>query len=244
MIASADIPPHVLVVEDDPEIRVLVGKYLTDNDFRVTTAENASGMDRALADAKIDLIVLDLNLPSEDGLSICKRLRGADSPIPIVMLTARSEEIDRIIGLEMGADDYLAKPFSPRELLARIRAVLRRTDPERGDEGPGARGFLFEGWKIDLSLREVFEPQGAKVTLTTAEFELLRVFCERSGRVLSREQLLDLTQGRTGLSQGRSVDILVSRLRRKVEQDPNEPRIIKTIRLFGYFFAPPVERIQ
>jgi two-component system, OmpR family, response regulator len=243
-MGAIDPPARILVVEDDPDIRSLVARYLSANGLRVTTSENASQADRALADANINLVVLDLNLPGEDGLSLCRRLRGGGSRVPIVMLTARTEEIDRIIGLEMGADDYLAKPFSPRELLARIKAVLRRTDPELGDDNPRSRGFLFEGWKIDLGLRAVFEPQGARVALTTAEFELLRALCEHPGRVLSRDQLLDLTQGKIAPSQGRSVDILVSRLRHKIEQDPKDPKIIKTVRSGGYFFTASVERVQ
>jgi two-component system OmpR family response regulator len=200
-------------------------------------------MDPVLAECRIDLIVLDLNLPGEDGLSICKRLRVRGSPLPIIMLTAKGEEIDRIIGLEMGADDYIGKPFNPRELLARIRAVLRRRtlDPPPSD-GPGLRVFEFSGWKLNASLRELLSPPGARITVTGAEFDLLHAFCERPGRVLSRDQLLDLTQGRFGGPYERSIDVLVSRLRQKIERDPRDPEMIKTVRSGGYLFTPRVER--
>jgi two-component system OmpR family response regulator len=235
--------PHVLVVEDDDEIATLIAKYLRSNDCRASRAKDAREMDSVLAECRIDLIVLDLNLPGEDGLSICKRLRVQGSPLPIIMLTAKGEEIYRIIGLEMGADDYIGKPFNPRELLARIRAVLRRRtlDPQPSD-GPGLRVFEFSGWKLNASLRELLSPPGARITVTGAEFDLLHAFCERPGRVLSRDQLLDLTQGRFGGPYERSIDVLVSRLRQKIERDPKDPEMIKTVRSGGYLFTPRVER--
>ena len=235
--------PHILVVEDDDEIATLIAKYLRSNDCRASRAKDAREMDSVLAECRIDLIVLDLNLPGEDGLSICKRLRVRGSPLPIIMLTAKGEEIDRIIGLEMGADDYIGKPFNPRELLARIRAVLRRRtlDPPPSD-GPGLRVFEFSGWKLNASLRELLSPPGARITVTGAEFDLLHAFCERPGRVLSRDQLLDLTQGRFGGPYERSIDVLVSRLRQKIERDPRDPEMIKTVRSGGYLFTPRVER--
>jgi len=232
--------PHILVVEDDREISALVARYLRANECRVSLASDGREMDRVLAESRIDLIVLDLMLPGEDGLSLCRRLRAA-SPIPIVMLTAKSEEIDRIIGLEMGADDYLPKPFNPRELLARIRAVLRRRTSEPvSSSGPAGQTASFAGWQLNLALRELFSPEGAKVAITGAEFDLLHAFCERPGRVLSRDQLLDLTQGRVAGPYERSIDVLVSRLRQKIEQNPREPAFIKTIRSGGYLFTPPV----
>jgi two-component system, OmpR family, response regulator len=235
--------PHILVVEDDHEIGILVAKYLRTNEYRVTTAKDAREMDCALAASRIDLLVLDLNLPGEDGLSICRRLRAQGSPIPIVMLTAKGEEIDRIIGLEMGADDYLPKPFNPRELLARIKSVLRRRTLEVESIGEvRVQAFSFAGWQLNVTVRELFSPQGAKVTVTGAEFDLLHAFCERPGRVLSRDQLLDLTQGRFGGPYERSIDVLVSRLRHKIEPDPKDPEIIKTVRAGGYLFTPRVER--
>src|SRR3954466_11251185 len=231
-------PPHILVVEDDREISALVAKYLRANECGVSVAGDGREMDRVLAESRIDLIVLDLMLPGEDGSSLCRRLRAA-SAVPIVMLTAKSEEIDRIIGLEMGADDYLPKPFNPRELLARIRAVLRRRTVEPASAaGPARQVFSFAGWQAHLTLRELVNPAGAKVALTGAEFDLLHAFCERPGRVLSRDQLLDLTQGRVVEPYERRIDVLVSRMRQKLERDPREPDFIKTIRSSGYLFTP------
>ncbi len=233
--------PHILVVEDDRDISALVARYLRANDCRVTIAANGRELDRLLDGGKADLIVLDLMLPGEDGLSLCKRLR-VQSQVPIIMLTAKSDEVDRILGLEMGADDYLAKPFNPRELLARIRAVLRRSTVTATDPAAsGTRALSFLGWQVDRLLREVRNPQGARVALTDAEFGLLQAFCDRPQRVLSRDQLLELTQGRSAAAFERSIDILVSRLRRKIESDPQEPSIIKTVRSGGYLFTPSVE---
>ena len=228
--------PHILVVEDDPDISALVARYLTANQQRVSVAAGAREMDRILRDAKIDLVVLDVMLPGEDGLSICRRLRG-ESQLPIIMLTAKGEEIDRIVGLELGADDYVAKPFNPRELLARIRAVLRRQVPDVAPVPRGSREFRFAGWRLDIVMRRLTNPSGARVTLTGAEFDLLQAFCERPGRVLSRDQLIDLTQGRAAGPTERSVDVLVSRLRQKIERDPRDPDLIKTIRSIGYLFT-------
>jgi two-component system, OmpR family, response regulator len=233
--------PHILVVEDDREISRLITRYLRANDCRVSLAGDGREMDRALDGSRIDLIVLDLMLPGEDGISLCQRLR-ATSHIPIIMLTAKGEEIDRIIGLEMGADDYLPKPFNPRELLARIRAVLRRT-ASSGDpaERRSDRVLTFLGWRLDSRRREVRDPDGTRIAFTSAEFDLLQVFCDKAGRVLSRDQLLDLTQGRAAGAFERSIDVLVSRLRRKIERDPQDPEIIKTVRSGGYVFTPAVE---
>jgi len=233
--------PHVLVVEDDRKISHLVARYLEANDCRVSIAADGREMERMLAASRIDLIVLDLMLPGEDGLSLCRRLRTS-SQIPIVVLTAKCEDVDRILGLEMGADDYLAKPFNPRELLARIRAVLRRVPlAAEGLPGRAARVFSFLGWQLDCAMRVLSNPQGTRIAITGAEFDLLQVMCERHGRVLSRNQLLDLTQGRSPGPFERSVDILVSRLRRKIEADPHHPDIIKTVRSSGYLFTPAVE---
>jgi two-component system, OmpR family, response regulator len=230
---------HILVVEDDREICRLVSRYLRDNDYRVSIAGHGREMHTALADNKIDLIVLDIMLPGEDGLSLCRRLR-THSQLPVIMLTARNDDIDRIVGLEMGADDYIAKPFNPRELLARIRAVLRRVPADAWAARP-ARLFTFLGWRLDCLMRELTSPQGAQVAITGAEFDLLRVFCERPQRVLSRDQLLDFTQGRSAGSLERSIDVLVSRLRRKIEVDQHRPEVIKTVRSGGYLFTAAVE---
>ncbi len=202
---------HVLLVEDDREISALVSRFLGANEIRVTTAVDGREMDKALKDGRVDLVVLDIMLPGEDGLSICRRLR-ANSELPVIMLTAKGEDIDRIVGLEIGADDYVTKPFNPRELLARIRAVLRRgsADP---DKVPTSAPLTFEGWRLDPNVRQLHSPNGARVALTGAEFSLLLAFCQRPRRVLSRDQLIDLTQGRASGPFDRSIDVLVSRLR-------------------------------
>jgi two-component system OmpR family response regulator len=231
--------PHILVVEDDVEISRLVTRYLRANDCRVSASGDARDVDRQLEDGRIDLIVLDLMLPGEDGLSLCRRLRTR-SQVPVIMLTAKGEDVDRIVGLEMGADDYVVKPFNPRELLARIRAVLRRAAAALPAERR-VRALTFFGWRIDCVLREMTDPHGTRIMLTGAEFDLLLVLCERAGRVLSRDQLLDLTQGRSAGSLGRSIDVLISRLRRKIERDPHDPELIKTVRSGGYLFTPSVE---
>jgi two-component system, OmpR family, response regulator len=232
--------PHILIVEDDREIKKLVSQFLRDNGVRVATGSNGQEMDQALKDNRIDLLVLDIMLPGEDGLSICRRLR-ASSNLPVIMLTAKSEDVDRIVGLEIGADDYLTKPFNPRELLARIRAVLRRGASDTVVESRGDSVLTFEGWRLDPNIRQLHDPDGARVALTGAEFDLLFVFCERPRRVLSREQLIDLTQGRSAAPFDRSIDVLVSRLRQKIEKEPKEPMLIQTIRTAGYMFSPAVE---
>jgi two-component system OmpR family response regulator len=232
--------PHILVVEDDREISALVARYLRVNDFRVTVAADGREMNRRLADGHFELIILDLMLPGEDGLSICRRLRR-DTRLPIVMLTAKSDELDRVVGLETGADDYLTKPFSPRELLARIRAVLRRCRGETDQTEPSrAKRHAFAGFVLDVPGRRLTDPSGALVTLTAAEFDLLLVLVERPARVLSRDALLDLTQGRAPGPYERSVDILISRIRRKTEADPHHPEMIRTVRSGGYVFSAEV----
>ena len=237
----ATASPNILVVEDDRETRSLIAKYLRGNGCNVAAATDGREMARAMADHRVDLLILDVMLPGEDGLSLCRKVR-AESQVPIIMLTARGEDVDRILGLEMGADDYLAKPFNPRELLARINAVLRRQAAAQTVSATnGATALTFLGWRIDFRLRELRNPAGARVAMTSAEFDLLRTFCERPGRVLSRESLLDLTQGRNSGSFERSIDVLVSRIRRKIETDPQEATMIKTVRSGGYMFTPTVE---
>ncbi len=234
-------PPQILIVEDDRETRSLIARYLQANACSVSVAADGQEMDRRLSERRIDLVVLDVMLPGEDGLSLCRRIR-ATSQTPIIMLTARGEELDRIVGLEMGADDYMPKPFNPRELLARINAVLRRQAAAlTAAVNPGSTRMTFLQWVIDIRLRELRNPQGARVALTSAEFDLLQAFCERPGRVLSRDNLLDLTQGRAAGSFERSIDVLVSRLRRKLEAGPDNPAIIKTVRSGGYLFTPEIE---
>jgi two-component system OmpR family response regulator len=235
--------PNILVVEDDRETRTLIAKYLRTNACNVATAADGREMARAMTDHRVDLLILDVMLPGEDGLSLCRKVR-AESQVPIIMLTARGEDVDRIVGLEMGADDYMPKPFNPRELLARINAVLRRQQAARNASAiEGAAALSFQGWHVDLRLRELRNPEGARVAMTSAEFDLLRTFCERPGRVLSRDSLLDLTQGRNAGSFERSIDVLVSRIRRKIEPDPQEATLIKTVRSGGYVFTPRVEAV-
>ncbi len=233
--------PHILIVDDDREIRDLTGRYLGKHGFRVESAADAKAMDRLLRDGRFDLIVLDLMLPGEDGLSICRRLR-VSTRIPILMLTAVAEDTDRIIGLEIGADDYLTKPFNPRELLARIRAVLRRAEGQGSAADPVEGVLTFSGWKLDPARRELRDPDGVLVELTAGEFGLLTALVERPRRVLSRDRLLDLTRSRDAQPFDRSVDVQVSRLRRKIEADPKNPEMIKTVRSGGYIFILPVER--
>ena len=237
----AQAPPNILVVEDDRETRALIAKYLRSNACHVTTAGDGREMARAMTDHRVDLLILDVMLPGEDGLSLCRKVR-AQSQTPIIMLTARGDDVDRIMGLEMGADDYLPKPFNPRELLARINAVLRRQQAGRNASAlEGTTALRFLGWRIDFRLRELRNPEGARVAMTSAEFDLLRIFCERAGRVLSRDSLLDLSNGRNAGSFERSIDVLVSRIRRKIEPDPQEATMIKTVRSGGYMFTPNVE---
>jgi len=232
--------PHILIVEDDPEIRTMVSRFLTKNGCRITAASDAQSMGRAIAAARIDLIILDIMLPGEDGLSICRRLR-ADSSVPIIMLTAAGDPVARVVGLEMGADDYVAKPFDPHELLARIRAVLRRTATLPPTPEMPAGPMRFVGWNLDPVARDLRDPAGARVILTSGEFDLLLAFCLHAQRTLTRDQLLDLTQSRGTEEISRSVDILVSRIRRKIERDPRDPVLIKTVRSGGYVFTPLVE---
>jgi two-component system, OmpR family, response regulator len=232
--------PHLLIVDDDKETCTLLSRFLTRHGYRVSVAPDGKAMTRVLETSRISLVVLDLMLPGEDGLALCRRLR-AGSTIPIIMLTAMGEETDRIVGLEMGADDYLQKAANPRELLARIRAVLRRAGaPETARDGAINRVLAFAGWRLDATQRQLFSPTNALVPLRASEFDLLLALAERPQRVLTRDQLLDLARGRAANSFDRSVDILISRLRRKIEADPKEPAIIRTVRSGGYVFAAAV----
>jgi two-component system OmpR family response regulator len=236
--------PHILVVDDDREIRDLLARFLAKHGLRVTTAKDGVEMERALADWAVDLVVLDLMMPGEDGLSLTRRLRGQGITVPIVMLTAMGEDTDRIVGLEMGADDYVPKPFNPRELLARIKAVLRRAGAPQPQAVQGASGnrFSFHGWMLDVSTRDLTSPDGVVLTLSAGEFDLLQAFVEHPRRVLSRDQLLDFARGRQAIPFDRSIDIQVSRLRRKLNDDAKDPQLIKTVRGGGYLFTPEVVR--
>ena len=239
-----DTSPHILVVDDDREIRDLLARFLAKHALRVTTARDGAEMMRVLDDRRVDLVVLDLMLPGEDGLSLTRRLRAEGRLIPIVMLTAMGEDTDRIVGLEMGADDYLPKPFNPRELLARIKAVLRRGQAaaEAAEERVTGSRLAFSGWTLDLTSRDLLSPEGVVVVLSAGEFDLLQAFVEHPRRVLSRDQLLDLARGRTAMPFDRSVDIQVSRLRRKLGDDAKDPQMIKTVRGGGYLFTPTVAK--
>lgn len=232
---------HILIVDDDPDIRELVSDYLEKNGFRTTTAADGKGMWAALDRSRVDLIVLDLMLPGEDGLTLCRTLR-ASSDIPVIMLTARGDEMDRIIGLEMGADDYIPKPFSPRELLARIKVILRRARALPAESrAEDVKLIRFAGWTLDVVARHLVSSQGVVVPLSGVEYRLLRVFLSHPNRVLNRDQLLDLTQGREASPFDRSIDVQVSRLRRHLEDDAREPVILKTVRGEGYVLAATVE---
>jgi two-component system OmpR family response regulator len=236
---------HILIVDDDREIRELLTTYLVKNGLRVVAVPTGRHMRAALEESgPFDLIILDLMLPGEDGLTLCRDLRtGKYKATPILMLTARSEEADRILGLEMGADDYLAKPFSARELLARLRAVMRRTrmlPPNMGAVEPSQK-LSFGEWQVDTVARHLIDDSGVMVALSGAEYRLLRVFLDHPQKVLSRDQLLSLTQGREAELFERSIDLLVSRLRQRLRDDAREPRYIKTLRSEGYVFSATVE---
>jgi two-component system, OmpR family, response regulator len=232
---------HVLIVDDDAEIRGLLGEYLRKQGYRATAVADGKGLRAAVETSRPDVIVLDLMLPGEDGLALCRDLR-ARSDIPIIMLTARGEETDRIVGLEMGADDYVAKPFNPRELLARIKSVLRRArslpDNLKREE---VASFRFAGWVLDPATRNLTAPDGVVIALSGTEFRLLRIFLDHPNRVLTRDQLIDLMLSRDAAPFDRAIDVQVSRLRHRLREDAKEPAIIKTVRGQGYVFAAHVD---
>lgn len=232
--------PRVLLVEDDVEISSMLLDVLSENGFRGSAVCSAVEMDAVLSREHVDVVVLDIMLPGEDGRSICRRLRAA-SAIPIIMLTALGEDVDRIVGLELGADDYVVKPFNSRELVARIRALLRRAAIGPAFAGNRRRPLRFLGWRIDAVARRLVNPDGVRIAMTSAEFDLLLAFCLNAGRVLSREQLLELTHSGLAGPIERSIDVHVSRVRQKIEPDPRDPTLIKTVRLGGYVFTPQVE---
>jgi two-component system OmpR family response regulator len=232
---------HILIVDDDPELCDLVGKVISSDGYRVSRAENVRAAQRHLAGASIDLILLDIMLPGKDGLTFCRELRAESVNIPIIMLTAKGDDFDRVLGLEMGADDYLSKPFHSRELLARVKAVLRRSGTERERRQDAYLRFQkFDAWTLDTGKRELVSADGIIVSLSSAEFELLLAFVAFPQVILTREKLLDLTRGRSAIISDRSIDIQVSRLRRKLGDDPRSPRVIKTVWGDGYLFTPDV----
>jgi two-component system OmpR family response regulator len=235
---------HILVVDDDPEIRQLLTRYLEKNGLQVTAVADGGGMRMALERGRIDLIVLDLMLPGVDGLELCRDLR-ARSKVPVIMLTARGDEMDRVLGLEMGADDYLAKPFSARELLARIKVVLRRVrDLPMDPYTESPEGLAFNGWTLDTRTQQLTSPDGLVVPLSQAEFRLLQTLLLHPNRALTRDQLLDLTQGREARPFDRSIDVLIGRLRRHLGDDAREPELIKTVRGRGYLLAARVTPVR
>ncbi len=235
--------PHILIVDDHRDIRDAVSRYLEKNGMRATSAHDAIDMDAKLATGRFDLIVLDVMMPGEDGLSVCRRL-SAKGETPILMLTALSEDTDRIVGLEIGADDYLSKPFNPRELLARIKAILRRTERAQTSAGE-LSGYRveFAHWILDTDRRVLVDQDGHDTSLTTADFKLLTVFLERPRFILNRDQLLDLVAGRAAQVFDRTIDNQISRLRRKIERDPTQPEIITTVRGGGYCLSVDVKEL-
>jgi len=236
-------PTRALIVDDDKEICALLCSYLADFGIEARGVHDGAAMRRALAEQAPDVIILDLMLPGEDGLTLCRQLR-ASSNIPVIMLTARGEPADRVVGLELGADDYVVKPFDPRELVARVHTVLRRT---RGDgDGTGNVGeserISFEGWMLDVGTRQLTTPRQVVVPLSNAEFRLLWTFIERPRRVLNRDQLMDAARGGASTAYDRSIDLLVSRLRQKLDDDPRDPKLLKTVRGEGYLFDARISR--
>jgi two-component system OmpR family response regulator len=236
--------PHLLIVDDDREIRQLLAKFLGEHGYRVSQAADVKSAYKISSSARLDLIILDLMLPGEDGLALFRNLRAEKNNTPVMMLTAMADETDRIVGLELGADDYVTKPFNPREVLARIRAILRRS-AAGGPQAPRAEvgEYRFDGWRMLVHRRELHSPDGVGVSLSAGEFDLLLAFVQHPQRILSRDQLLDLARGRAAGLFDRSIDIQVSRLRRKIEPDPEEPSIIRTVRNGGYMFSAPVDSV-
>jgi len=235
--------PHILVIDDDREIRDLLARFLERHNFRVTAVRDSREARRAWINGHYQMVVLDLMLPGESGLDLARWLRS-QSPVPIVMLTAMGDDTDRIIGLELGADDYVPKPFNPRELLARVRAVLRRAgDPETARLDPATRSLRFAGWTLEPARRRLLNPEGVEVPLTGGEYDLLVAMVERANRVLTRDMLLDLLRGRQAGPFDRAIDVAVSRLRRKLDDDGRHAQLIKTVRGGGYVLAARVERL-
>lgn len=236
---------HIVIVDDDARIRDMLGDYLAEEGFRVTAVGDGEALRRCMADDPPDLVLLDLVLPGEDGLTLIRQIR-AGHDIPVVMLSGRGEMVDRVVGLEMGADDYIAKPFHLREVLARVKSVLRRSGAgtRAGGDAPkvpaAGEAVAFDGWRLDMAKRELYSPSGEPVDLTTGEFDLLAAFVENPNRALNRDQLMDIAKSRHWEAYDRSIDTQVGRLRKKIEKDPRNPKLIKTVRGVGYLFAAMV----
>ncbi|ASY65785.1 DNA-binding response regulator (plasmid) [Sinorhizobium sojae CCBAU 05684] len=243
MVYSQKSPEHILVVDDDPRIRQMLARYFEDEGYRVSLAGDGREMRNCLETQSIDIILLDLVLPGEDGLTLARDIR-ARSDIPIIMLTGRNDVVDRIVGLEIGADDYIAKPFHLREVLARLRSALRRRQPQAPPvrSEPQSEIYGFEGWRLDIGRRQLLSDNGEETLLTTGEFDMLCVLVKHAGRVLQRELLMDLTRGRNLDAFDRSIDAQIARLRRKIEQDPSNPALIKSVRGVGYVFSARTSR--
>lgn len=245
-LLNTELPTHILIVDDDDDIRSLLSAFLERNQLVTFQAADGEAMRQVLASQRVDLIVLDLNLPKEDGLSLCREIR-ATSNLPIIMLTAKTAPLDRIMGLETGADDYVCKPFEPLELLSRIRSVLRRTQQAATLAGSVERATQeltkvhFSGWTVDLISRHLLDAQGVVISLSSAEFKLLKMFLDRPNRVLNRDQIMDMMHGREATAFDRSIDLQISRLRQKIEPDPKNPTIIKTVRSEGYVLVSSVK---
>ena len=236
---------HVIALDDDPAVREMVAEYLGQNEIRVTAVASGAELAAAMAREVADLVILDLRLRGEDGMHIARKLRE-QSAIPILMLTGRAEEADRVMGLELGADDYLTKPFSPRELLARIRALLRRAQAQAtvADAMAKVRAYRFAGWELNIGLRKLKSPKGEAIELTNGEFRILAAFLSAPQRILSRDQLLELSRVHNAEVYDRAIDIQILRLRRKIEADPAQPKFIKTERGAGYVFSVPVDAVR
>lgn len=243
--SSPSQPAHVLVVDDEPEIAQILSRYFSSHGFRVSVASDGMQLRRTIGTESVDLVMLDLGLPGEDGLSLTRYLREHWQG-PVIIVTGRGESVDRVVGLELGADDYVTKPFDLRELLARVRSVLRRssaTPAPAAVASPGARRFAFDGYVLDTQSHGLLDPQGETIALTTGEFALLKVLVEHANKVLSRDQLMTHVHGRDAGPYDRSIDVQIGRLRRKIERDPARPERIKSIRGAGYLFSPSVQRL-
>ena len=240
-LPAVDASVRVLLVEDDVEIAAMLIQMMNESGFHAVAAGSATEMDAQLRRGSFDLIILDAMLPGEDGFSICRRLRAASST-PIIMLTALAEDVDRIVGIELGADDYITKPFNSRELMARMRSLLRRAS-YHSEHRERRESLKFAGWRIDPVARQLWDSNGVRVSMTTAEFDILLAFCHNPGRVLTRDQLLGLTHAGLAGPVERSVDVHISRVRQKIEPNHREPTLIKTVRLGGYIFTPAVEPV-